>query len=197
MRFAAILGSFLLLYPVMGLFPAVSAAARWQSSQPQAPENLPAGRATPDQPAAPLPPCSTGSHPDTMVKPDCEPVPAASKGRKRRGKKNPPKVAVGTTPTKTVVQNGGTTDPTGALSPGLSQQQASQQLQKTNEKLSQTDANLKQISNRQLSAAQQDTVNQIKTYMEQAKTAASSGDVQRAYNLANKAHLLAEELVGH
>jgi len=60
-----------------------------------------------------------------------------------------------------------------------------------------SDANLKKISGRQLSANQQDTVKQIKSYMEQANTAAKDGDVQRAHNLAVKANLLATELVGH
>ncbi len=63
--------------------------------------------------------------------------------------------------------------------------------------LASSDANLKKISGRQLSANQQDTVKQIKSYMEQANTAAKDGDVQRAHNLAVKANLLATELVGH
>jgi len=103
----------------------------------------------------------------------------------------------GTGPTKTVVRNGGIADRTVDLSPGLSQQQASRQIESTNQLLATSDANLKKISGRQLSANQQDTVKQIKSYMEQAKGAANGGDVQRAYNLALKANLLSAELVGH
>jgi len=84
-----------------------------------------------------------------------------------------------------------------ALSPDLSPQQASHQIESTDQLLATSDANLKKISGRQLSANQQDTVKQIKSYMEQAKTAANGGDVQRAYNLAVKANLLSAELVGH
>ena len=63
--------------------------------------------------------------------------------------------------------------------------------------LATSETNLKKLDGRQLSANQQDTVNQIKSYMEQAKTAANSGDAQRAYNLAVKANLLSAELAGH
>jgi hypothetical protein len=83
------------------------------------------------------------------------------------------------------------------LSPGLSPQQASHQTESTNQLLATSDANLKKIAGRQLNANQQDTVKQIKSYMDQAKKAADSGDGQRAYNLAVKANLLSAELVGH
>jgi len=70
------------------------------------------------------------------------------------------------------------------------------QLKSTNDLLTTSDENLKTISGRQLTASQQDTVKQIKSYMEQAKTAANDGDVQRAHNLAVKANLLSAELAG-
>jgi hypothetical protein len=41
-----------------------------------------------------------------------------------------------------------------------------------------TDGNLKQVA-RQLSPAQQDSVSQIRKYMEQAKAAEEAGDLQR------------------
>jgi len=78
----------------------------------------------------------------------------------------------------------------------MSNQVASQELNSTNQLLASAGANLKQIANRQLDDAQQDTVRQIKSYMEQAKTAAANGEVQRAYTLANKANLLSADLAG-
>jgi len=63
--------------------------------------------------------------------------------------------------------------------------------------LASSDENLKKIAGRQLSTSQQDTVKQIKTYMEQANAANKDGDVQRAHNLAVKANLLSADLVGH
>jgi hypothetical protein len=83
-----------------------------------------------------------------------------------------------------------------AISPGMSNQEASEDLNSTNQLLASADSNLKQIANRKLDDAQQDTVRQIRSYMEQAKTAATNGEVQRAYTLANKANLLSADLAG-
>jgi hypothetical protein len=137
-------------------------------------------------------PCSASAG-STSVKPaDCtSEVPAK---RKRKSPPPPDNSAPGE-PTKTVVPNGGTGDAKVAISPGMSDQQASQKLQHTNQLLSSTDANLKQIAPRQLSASQQDTVKQIKNYVDQAKVAVNKGDVERAYNLASKANMLSADLV--
>jgi len=96
-----------------------------------------------------------------------------------------------------VVRNGSTSDTAVALAPSGTQQQAPQTLQDTNQLLATSDANLKRISGRELSPGQQDTVTQIKSYMKQARSAADSGDLQRAYNLAYKANLLSADLAGH
>jgi len=58
-----------------------------------------------------------------------------------------------------------------------------------------TEENLKKIEGRQLNPSQQEMVNQIKQFREQSKTAAAAGDLDRAHNLAVKAHLLSDELV--
>jgi len=62
--------------------------------------------------------------------------------------------------------------------------------------LATTDSNLKKISDRQLSAAQQSTLDQIRTYVRQSRAASDAGDLPRAHTLANKAHLLSDELAG-
>lgn len=79
----------------------------------------------------------------------------------------------------------------------MSEEQASSQRQSTSQLLSATDANLKQISSRQLNSTQQDSVSQIRKYMEQAKAAEKAGDVQRAHNLASKAVMLSDDLAKH
>jgi hypothetical protein len=94
-----------------------------------------------------------------------------------------------------VVRNGGEADPAVDLSPAPSAEQASR-LGGYNQLIAATDANLQKISGRQLTTSQEDTVKQIKSYMEQAKGAAQDGDGQRAYNLAVKANLLSAELAG-
>ena len=98
-------------------------------------------------------------------------------------------------PPKRVVRDGSTTEPVNQISPSVPEQQASSQLQKTNDLLSAADTNLKSISGAQLNSNQEDMVKQVKTYMEQAKTAAGTGDLERANNLATKAQLLSAELV--
>ena len=115
--------------------------------------------------------------------------------KKRRHRKTP--AASTATPEKTVIRNGGTVDPAVQLAPGLSPEQASSQRQSTSEMLAATDANLKQMSSRQLSSTQQDSISQIRKYMEQAKAAERAGDLQRAHNLASKAALLSDDLVKH
>ncbi len=96
-----------------------------------------------------------------------------------------------------MVKNGGTADPAAQLAPGVSNEQASRQRRSTTELLATTDTNLKQLASRELNRTQQDSVSQIRKYMEQAKTAEETGDVQRAQNLASKALMLSDDLVKH
>lgn len=96
-----------------------------------------------------------------------------------------------------MVRNGSATDPSVQISPSVPQQQASSQLQNTNNLLNTADANLKSISGAQLNAGQEEMVKQVRTYMEQAKAAAGAGDLERANNLATKAQLLSAELAKH
>jgi hypothetical protein len=214
MALAAILGICLLL----SIAPSVPAIAVWQSTQSQdsSPSNssqqgsasqpptdqpkAPEEPATPPQsPAATTQPCLENSQPGSMVKSDCKPAESTGAKTKKRHHKTvaPAATPTGSGPTKTVVRNGSTSETTVNLSPGVSSQQTSRQMESTNQLLATSDANLKKVSGRQLNPNQQDTVKQIKSYMEQAKTAAKGGDAQRAYNLAVKANLLSAELVGH
>ena len=177
------------------------------SPPPQPPDQQEAsGHSAPPQPTAASTPCSENSRPassqpgpsqsGSTVQPDCKPQKSTGAGTKKHRRTHKTDLPAGPGPNKTVIRNGGTPEPTLDLSPRLSQQQASHQLDETNQRLAAADANLKRIVGRQLSASQQDTMKQIKTYMEQAKAAANGGDVQRAYNLAVKADLLSAELAG-
>jgi hypothetical protein len=100
-------------------------------------------------------------------------------------------------PLKKVVRNGSTAEPGVQLGPGVSQQQASHQVQLTNQLLVTTDENLKTAASRKLTPEQQETVKQIQSFVNESKAAASDGDVQRAYTLATKAKLLSADLIGH
>jgi hypothetical protein len=97
-------------------------------------------------------------------------------------------------PQKKVVRNGGSNEPKIELLGGTPAQQASDE--RTTEQLTTaTEENLKKISARPLSPLEQETLNQIKTYMEQAKRAIAAGDAERGHNLAMKARLLSDQLV--
>jgi len=191
MSVPAILGIVILaLALAAGAFPSATQSA--QTSQPAESSTAPT-TATPA--ATPENPCPVTSGATATSNPDCKPT--AHKTKRKKRNPTPPAGAAPDGPTKTVVRNGSTTDPEVAISPGLSQQQISQQTQNTDQLLASAEANLKVISNRQLSVTQQDTVTQIKSFMEQARAASSGGDVQRAYTLANKANMLSADLKGH
>jgi hypothetical protein len=217
MPLAAILGvCLLLLWPQASI--ALAATADWQSAPSK--ENQPSNSAAqssaaqqateqqkdpdqstaPSQPQAAAPGCQANSQSGSNANPDCKPKQSAKTKKHHETHKavapTAPPATAGTTPEKKVVQNGGTAEPKVDLSSGANQQQASEQAKRANELIASSDANLKKISGRQLSASQEDTVKQIQSYIDQAKKAASDGDVQRAYNLAVKANLLSAELAG-
>lgn len=97
-------------------------------------------------------------------------------------------------PGKVVVRNGGTNDDVVHLAPGGTQEQELHNRENTTQLLATTDENLKRLAGRQLSPAEQGTVDQIHAYMRQAKSAADAGDLSRAHTLAFKAHLLSDDL---
>lgn len=95
-------------------------------------------------------------------------------------------------PEKVIVRQGGTAEPSIQLAGG---DQAAQKKDAANRMLGLTEVNLKKISGQQLTSAQQDTVSQIRQFVDQSKTALASGDLERGRTLAWKAHLLSEDLV--
>jgi hypothetical protein len=215
MPLAAILGVCLLLPWPQASF-VMAATGVWQSapSKENQPSNSPAQSSSaqqateqqkgsdqstaPSKPPAAAPGRQENSQPSSTAKPDCKTA-QSSKTKKHHETHQavaPAATSAGTTSEKKVVKNGGTDEPPVDLSSGVNQKQASEQAKRADELLASSDANLKKISGRQLSASQQDTLKQVKRYMEQATAAKNSGDVQRAYNLAVKANLLSAELAG-
>ena len=93
-----------------------------------------------------------------------------------------------------MVHRGSTGEPTTQLAPGITEEQAAVQRQNTNQLLASTDESLQKLTGRQLSKDEQETVTQIRKFMEQVKEADKSGDLQRAHKLAVKAHLLSDAL---
>jgi len=114
--------------------------------------------------------------------------------RKRRKHTPPPSNGA---PRRIVVREGGANEPAAQIVPGMSPAEADRQRQNAEHLLGSTGDQVKQLSGRTLDAQQQETVGQIRKYMEGARAALKEGDVQRASTLAEKAHLLAEDLVKH
>ena len=82
----------------------------------------------------------------------------------------------------------------GQLTASVSHNDALQQKLDTQRLLDTTESNLRSLA-RTLSSDEQVTVAHIRSYMQQSKNATTDGDLERAYNLALKAHLLSDELV--
>jgi hypothetical protein len=169
-----------------------------------------------DQQPAQTAPASPSTPPTADAKPQTEPTPAAPQTAapasaddqtptpppaslptstpKPAEKKNPPAKAAAPGH-KVVVRNGGAKDQSAQLAPGMSKEQELQSREATTRLLVTTDANVKSVAGRQLTSAQQGMLDQIRTYMKQSKQASDLGDLARAHTLADKAHLLSDELV--
>ncbi len=197
MRLAATLKTLTVVFAVAALGAAQQDTAPTSQQQDNQPPVV-----APVVPPSTKPPCPANASPGQTLPPDCKSASSKSKHKKHK----PPKTVQSATsaptnsdqgPTKTVVRNGGTTDPSMVISPGLSPQQASHTSNATAKMLNAAKANVKTVSNRQLTSAQEDTVRQVNVLIAQAEKAQSDDDLQRAFNLANKAKMLSDELVAH
>jgi len=201
--------------------PPLSAQA---SAGQSAPQSAPASQQTetpaPNPPAetkpataAPSKTPAKKSHSPTASKPrkkkvaqeNCAPAPgAASSAKPGFAPASGTSTATGSTPTtsaptncpppKTIVPQGGTSDPSIQLAGGAVGEQATQQRNTANQMLGATEQNLKKIAGQQLTVDQQGILTQIRQFIEQSKTAVAAGDTERARTLAWKAQLLSEEL---
>ncbi len=100
-------------------------------------------------------------------------------------------------PKKIVVREGGAREPAEQIAPDITPAEALRQRQNAEQWLGSADERLKQIAGHPLDAPQRETVGQIRNYMQDARSALKEGDVRRASTLAEKAHLLAEDLISH
>lgn len=159
------------------------------------PQSIPP--ATEPPPAAEQPPPSP---PTTAQKPKPKPRRSA-RGRKPEKPVEKPAPAPPVTaqqPNRTVIQEGGAAQPPaqqqGELTASVSHDSALHQRMTTSQLLDSTEFNLKSIS-RGLNADEQAMVSHIRSFEQQSRAATAEGDLERAYNLALKAHLLSDELV--
>src|SRR5579864_1791000 len=186
------------------------------ASQPQTPSKQSAPSTTSPKPSAAKPHSTTkrSLHKKRAVQSDCDatpapahagavasdPAPAApeetSAGASPPAQNAPtPAPSKNCPPPKIIVRQGGITEPSIQLAGGPGGNDASQKRDATNQMLSQAEANLKQVAGQQLNSTQQDSVTQIRQFMEQSKSALAAGDMERARTLAWKAKLLSDDLV--
>src|SRR5215471_10749782 len=98
------------------------------------------------------------------------------------------------TPPRIVIQEGSTpSSASGQMAAGTGKDAASNG-QSTQQLIDSTENNLRSIK-RQLSQDEESMVTQARDYINGSKQATKDGDFVRAHNLANKAHLLSEELI--
>lgn len=98
-------------------------------------------------------------------------------------------------PTKVIVRQGSTTEPSIQVVGGAGGSQASDERNTATKMLETTEGNLKQIEGSQLDSNQQEMIKQVRQFMDQSKAASSSGDLDQARTLAWKAQMLSEELL--
>jgi hypothetical protein len=183
--------------------PADSSAPESQDSStvPQQPEKSSAPSAQPvpastPSPPSPAPPTSHKARwhrkkraPTT----DCPSSTGAVKGSQSAEATDSPKASGGCR-AKTVVRDGGTSEPTVQLKGSGSTGRDSHQGDTAEQLLASTEDKLKKAEGQQLSSTQGEMVTQIRQFMDQSKAAAAAGDLNRARNLALKANLLSDEL---
>ena len=128
------------------------------------------------------------------AKTDCPDSTGAAKGSESAGATDSPKASDGCSSAKTVVRDGGTSEPTVQLKGSGSTGRGSHEGDTTEKLLASTEDKLKKTEGQQLSSNQQEMVTQIHQFMDQSKAAAAAGDLNRARNLAVKANLLSDEL---
>ena len=198
--------------------PAVGMAPRQQdpTGSAKVPGQTPAPPATPAEHApaekSPAPADKTQSEPAPAEQVPTETSPAAGKtapesvtkekkdAGSANGNRRHHKRAASTpsgAPHKTVVREGGASEPASQIAPGMTPAEAARQRHNAEQLLSSSDDTLKRLAGRTLDAKQQETVGQIRNYIDGARSALKEGDVRRANTLAQKAHLLSEDLVKH
>lgn len=192
-----------LLTSVVGLGGCKKKKPAVPAPQAQAPTVAPQPATQVPPPAASEPnrPQPEAAPPEATAPPPSPPV-TKPKPKPKRAKKTPPPPAPAPAPapaperpSRVVVDQGGARPATGPqLSASLPHESAIHQKLSTAQLLEATDYNLKTIS-RQLTADEQAMMQHIRSYMQQSREATKDGDVERAYNLALKAHLLSDELV--
>jgi hypothetical protein len=152
----------------------------------------------PEETSPVTPPSSPPQPPPTKVPESAakKKTHAASASTVKKHRKRTARAASGV-PRKVVIREGGASEPAAQIAPGMPPAEAARERHDAEQWLGTTDDQLKHLAGHTLDARQQETVAQIHNYMDGARTALKEGDVGRASTLAQKAHLLSDDLVKH
>ena len=153
---------------------------------------VPVPEEIPEEPLPPEPQAPTQEA--TTEEPPAKKPPAKHRAKKPArspaSNQNNPTVATNRPPTNPAAETPTDT----AIAADVTSQQVIQQKQTTNELLDSAEKDLRGL-NRGLSHDEEIMVKEIWSYIGQSRKATSDRDFERAYNLAVKAHLLADALV--
>ena len=141
-------------------------------------------------PAQTSPPSNTVALPNGETK-SANDSPSKPAPKRRKHRVPPPDGA----PRKVIVREGGATEPTTQIVPGIPAEEAARQRENATQLLDSTDMQLKPLAGSNLDAQQSETLGQIRNYMKGARSALQEGDVRKANTLAEKARLLADDLI--
>jgi hypothetical protein len=145
------------------------------------------------RPIVPQRPAPTGNLEDPV--PDLQlelpPPPAPLPTRTPPAPARPRSVAPAQSPSPA----GGKSD-TPQIIPGLSSQESAALRQQTDQSLNSAEHNLAATAGKSLNATQSDLASKVRSFISDARDAGRAGDWARARELAKKAQVLSEELIG-
>jgi hypothetical protein len=178
---------------VLAIALGLSFPAAGKACEQDAADSAKAAGQAPAAPAVPKEKAAAQTAPESVAKKKTNAGSTSGTTKRRRRAASAPDGA----PRKVVVREGGASEPAAQIAPDISPAEATRERQNTEQWLGATGDQLKRLAGRTLDARQQETVGQIRNYMNDARSALQEGDVRRASTLAHKAHLLAEDLVRH
>ncbi len=163
--------------------------------------NIPAKAQPPILEQPTIPPVATqpAPTPPTVTPGETQPTPTEpepAKAKKPKHHRRTTNTAAASTPPKPAPKPPETPQPDTnvQITAEIPQNVANARLQQTEGLLQAAEANLRRI-NRTLSDGEESMQRQVRNYIAQSRLAMKDGDVDRAYQLANKAQLLSQELV--
>ena len=177
--------------PPQAQAPTISQPEQTAPAQQPTEQTQPETQPTPPQPSTETQPATTTPPPKPRTKPRRS---ATANNHKPAQSENKPVQQAANNPPPPVAATPAPASNPPPLAPDIPHDQAELQRRTTEQLLETTEYNLRSL-HRALTADEQQIVQQIRNFMQQARSAQTDGDVVRAKNLALKAHQLSDALV--